>query len=359
MSPFIDLVSLDPGGVKLGPEDGFAESVHVFEEDDVLAINAALGSERPLLVRGEPGTGKSQLARAAAQLLGRALVSYTVNANTDTRDLLYHVDLVARLAEAQLMAARTDVSGADVDRALALDPFVSPGPLWWALSPGTASTQQENARSNHCPVRAPARAKEHGVVVLIDELDKAEEAVPNGLLDALGDRRFAVPGREAPVVLDHPRGPPLVVITTNEERTLPHAFVRRCWVRNLALPTHPAALYDYVMRRARAHFEKEVGRGGPAAGRRPLGSGPRESSGTSRSRRQVWPSTWTSCGRSRPSAAKRRLSGSCSTAWRGSRSASTWPWRAPPSTSPATSSGTGEGHPLVAGRPGAGRGPAQ
>lgn len=258
MTPFIDPAELHPDGVRLA-DDGLADSVHVFEQEDVLAINAALGSERPLLVRGEPGTGKSQLARAAAQVLGRAFVTYTVNANTDTRDLLYHVDLVARLAEAQLIAARgaSNVKF-NVDEALALDTFVSPGPLWWALSPGSASTQQQKARSCHCPVHAPDQAATQGVVVLIDEIDKAQEVVTNGLLDALGDRQFAVPGWKEPVRLDHPMGRPLVVITTNEERTLPNAFIRRCWVRNLALPTDPQELRRFVMQRARAQFPEVV-----------------------------------------------------------------------------------------------------
>src|SRR5215831_19488070 len=84
---------------------GLPDSVHVIDEDSILAINAALATGRPLLVRGEPGTGKSQLARAAAQALGRAFVSHAVDARTETRDLLWTVDAVARLAEAQVMGA--------------------------------------------------------------------------------------------------------------------------------------------------------------------------------------------------------------------------------------------------------------
>jgi len=235
-------------------DDGLPESVHVFEPDDLLALNAALATARPLLVRGEPGTGKSQLARAAAVALDRAFVHYTVNANTDTRDLLYQIDAVARLAEAQLMGAQ-GMAGRPLDEdRLALVNFTAPGPVWWALSPDTARAQHSTSKAPYCVVSNPAKAVERGVVVLVDEIDKADEAVPNGLLDALGDRRFAVPGRGASVALDHPGGAPLVVITTNEERALPDAFLRRCWVRHLALPSDDEDLKRFVVRRGEAHF---------------------------------------------------------------------------------------------------------
>src|SRR5262249_26015573 len=91
-----------------------------------------------------------------------------------------------------------------------------------------------------------------GAVVLVDELDKADSAVPNGLLDALGHGRFDVPGRE-PVALDRDRLP-LVVITTNEERALPDAFLRRCLVLHLALPERHDELVATLIARGRAHF---------------------------------------------------------------------------------------------------------
>ena len=81
------------------------ESCHIIDEDSLLAINATLATARPLLVRGEPGVGKSQLARAAAVALGRAFVPHAIDARTETRDLLWSVDAVARLAEAQLVGA--------------------------------------------------------------------------------------------------------------------------------------------------------------------------------------------------------------------------------------------------------------
>jgi MoxR-like ATPase len=92
------------------------------------------------------------------------------------------------------------------------------------------------------------------VVVLVDEIDKADPAVPNGLLDALGHGRFDVPG-DKPVVMDRARRP-LVVITTNEERALPDAFLRRCLVLHLALPGERAALVEELVARGRAHFRE-------------------------------------------------------------------------------------------------------
>lgn len=249
----LDAADLASRPLTLG-EDGLPPSVHVFEEEDVLALNAALATQRPLLVRGEPGTGKSQLARAAAAALGRAFVHYTVNANTDTRDLLFQVDAVARLAEAQLMGARGSASEAMIEERLALERFTAPGPVWWALAPGSAREQHARAQAPYCVVPDPDGAAERGVVVLVDEIDKADEAVPNGLLDALGDRRFAVPGRGDAVELDHPGATPLVVITTNEERALPDAFLRRCWVRHLTLPEDGEGLRRHVFRRGQAHF---------------------------------------------------------------------------------------------------------
>ena len=232
--------------------DGLPKSVHLFDRSSIVAINAALATSRPLLVRGEPGTGKSQLARAAAAVLDRTFVHYTVHANTDTRDLLYQVDAVARLGHAQLLAA---VKKADFDFAakqLDLDQFTAPGPLWWGFDPVGARGQPGGQRAPYCTVGRDADA--NGVVVLIDEIDKADAAVPNGLLDALGDRRFAVPGRPEPVAVKDSDLPPLIVITTNEERALPDAFLRRCWVLHLALPDTPAELRQFVLDRARAHF---------------------------------------------------------------------------------------------------------
>lgn len=93
----------DPGKpIELPRTGSLPGEWHVFEPRTVNAINAALAARRPLLVRGDPGVGKSQLARAAAQQLGRAFISFVVDSRTESRDLLYHFDAVQRLADAQI-----------------------------------------------------------------------------------------------------------------------------------------------------------------------------------------------------------------------------------------------------------------
>ena len=248
-------LELPPNGfIPLPPRGGLLESVHVIDEESVLAINAALATGRPLLVRGEPGTGKSQLARAAAEGLGRAFLSYAVDGRTETRDLLYSIDAVARLAEAQVMGARKDVKDEEVRRNIELIKFVQPGPLWWAFDWPSAHEQAELSKAEK-PDPVEEQAHERGAVVLVDEIDKADAAIPNGLLDALGSGRFAVPGR-APVARNTGRPAPLVVITTNEERSLPDAFLRRCLVLHLKLPEKREELVEVLIDRGGHHFPK-------------------------------------------------------------------------------------------------------
>ncbi len=218
---------------------------HVFDEDSVHAANGALAAGRPLLVRGEPGSGKSQLARAAAAKLGRPFVRHVVDAQTDARDLLYDFDGVGRLAQAQLLGALGGDQGAAFAK-LAEARFTRPGVLWWALNwDGAAATAAEWYRSEpsanggetaELGPEAPSgwtRAK--GVVVLIDELDKGDPSVPNGLLAALGDAWFDAPGGQV-VERDGDQGDPLIIVTTNGERALPAAFVRRCFVLDMPIP---------------------------------------------------------------------------------------------------------------------------
>lgn len=232
---------------------GMDSSVHVIDAESIEAVNAALAAGRPLLVRGEPGTGKSQLARAAAVALGRALVSHVVDSRTETRDLLWSLDAVARLAQAQLMGALHGADPEAVKQAIDVRRFVQPGPLWWAFQWHSAQKQALCVGSNEPPT-PPNWQPGHGVVVLIDEIDKADPAVPNGLLDALGHGRFDHPLGGGQVITMDRAHAPLVVITTNEERSLPDAFLRRCLVLQLALPEEPGALEDALMARARAHF---------------------------------------------------------------------------------------------------------
>jgi MoxR-like ATPase len=267
----------DDAVVKLAGTGDMPEAVHQFELRQVRAVNAALAARRPLLVRGEPGIGKSQLARAAAAALGRAFISHTVDARTESRDLLWHFDAVARLAEAQLVsallgtkAASTSKPATDPDsKTLATDPtkppdirawlaigrFLHPRALWWAFDWGDALAQA-NRVGVPSPPQPDGGDPAKGCLILIDEIDKAEADVPNGLLEALGAGRFNPQGRAEPVTA---KGiAPLVVITTNEERALPDAFVRRCLVLHLRLPSDPTQLAERLIERGQAHFGKRI-----------------------------------------------------------------------------------------------------
>ncbi|GAB0150500.1 hypothetical protein McPS_32420 [Marichromatium sp. PS1] len=231
---------------------------HRFEPEQLKAINAALSAGRPLLVRGEPGIGKSQLARAAAKVLKRAFVQHVVDARTESHDLLWHFDAVGRLAAAQvegvLQSRHKSCAkryGSDPKKHLAVRHFLYPRALWWAFDHQDAASQAPDAAAEQ-PPQLDGGDWESGCVVLIDEIDKAESDVPNGLLEALGAQRFVPPGRSQPVLA---KGPPLlVIITTNEERVLPDAFIRRCLVLHLTLPREREALIARLMERGCTHF---------------------------------------------------------------------------------------------------------
>jgi len=122
---------------------GTPEQVHVFSAREILAIETAIAARRALLVRGEPGTGKTQLAKAAAVVLKRAFVSFVVDSRSESRDLLWHFDAVARLADAQvygaLLGRRGDLAPSGSDEAEVLkdlrakldtDNFIHPRALW-------------------------------------------------------------------------------------------------------------------------------------------------------------------------------------------------------------------------------------
>lgn len=244
-------VDVQPGArIELARLGSLPDQIHVFDEDIVQAVNAALAARRPLLARGEPGVGKSQLARAVAKHLGRAYVQHVVDARTESNDLLWHFDAVERLAEAQLAGALREDPEA-VRRRLMTENFLRPGPLWWAFDWKDAEKQARLDRMS-APPQPDGGDPERGCVVLVDEIDKAETDVPNGLLEALGAGAFKPFGRAKPVVAVGPT--PLVVITTNEERALPDAFIRRCLVLFLELPKPGDALIKFLVQRGRAHF---------------------------------------------------------------------------------------------------------
>jgi MoxR-like ATPase len=224
-----------PKDLKVSPPDKNLH--HIFDEADCYALWAAYSAGRPLLVRGKPGTGKSQMAKAIAHHLNWAFVSEVIRGSTELCDLHWHFDAIGRLGEAQAMSY-TD----DDKRKAALNPlnFLSPSAFWWAYNWESAE-QQFDPVCKTC-LRPKPEDKEgwhkNGVVLLIDEIDKAEPDLPNGLLETLGHYEFTVP------YIDHEDGKNLikatpekllVIITTNEERELPTAFVRRCFVHTLKM----------------------------------------------------------------------------------------------------------------------------
>jgi MoxR-like ATPase len=198
--------------------DRTGEPVYEYTPEIELAVNVALATGRPLLVRGPSGAGKSSLARSVAHRLGWRYYDQTVTSRTSAQDLLWTYDGVGRLNDAQDPRRKLkDTSG-----------YVKPGVLWWAF---------ERASALEFDSKEPGRPQpdSEDSVVLIDEIDKAEPDVPNNLLLPVGSLMFYVADarRAVRAPAEHP---PLIVITTNEERQLPAAFLRRCVVLQLKPP---------------------------------------------------------------------------------------------------------------------------
>ena len=172
---------------------------YVATDDLKTAVNAAIILERPLLVKGEPGTGKTVLAREIAQALGAPIIEWHIKSTTKAQQGLYEYDAVARLRDSQLGEKKVhDISN-----------YIRRGKLWEAF---TADQRP---------------------VLLIDEIDKADIEFPNDLLQELDRMEFFV-YETGETVKAHRR--PIVIITSNNEKELPDAFLRRCFFHYIRFP---------------------------------------------------------------------------------------------------------------------------
>ncbi len=214
--------------LSLAATDRFPAAGHLWSQPEIDALILAWAAHRPLLVRGEAGSGKSQIARAAAKVLGSEppLVE-VIHPRFEALDLLYRLDAVERLSDAQLR--RVDPTN---------ERYVKHGRLWDAV--------EQAGEGRPVPV------------LLIDEIDKADADVPNALLEVFGNRSFNVPPLKHRIVRAEAGRLPLIVITTNEERELPPAFVRRCVVLNLNPPGEQNAFVEWLVARGRVHRHLDV-----------------------------------------------------------------------------------------------------
>ena len=172
---------------------------YIASRDLEVAVNAAVALQRPLLIKGEPGTGKTVLAHEVAQAFGRDLIEWHVKSTTKAQQGLYEYDAVSRLRDSQLGDARvTDIAN-----------YIVRGKLWDAFE------------------------ADEPAVVLIDEIDKADIEFPNDLLLELDRMQFYVYETQRTVAAKHR---PVVIITSNNEKELPDAFLRRCFFHYIRFP---------------------------------------------------------------------------------------------------------------------------
>ncbi len=202
--------------------------VYVYSPRVILALNVALATNRPLLISGEPGSGKSTLAQNAAAALRWWYYKEMITSRTQAADLLWTFDALRRLNDANTAGQQL----------LSKQYYVDPGKLWWALNPTSAQSrggpqipEEHRARDPGTP---PREAGLNQAVILLDEIDKADPDVPNDLLEAFDLQAFTIRETNAPVKAERQV---LLVLTTNGERELPPAFLRRCVSLTLDPPT--------------------------------------------------------------------------------------------------------------------------
>lgn len=226
------------------------EAYHHFDQKQALAVMAATAIGRPLLLTGEPGCGKTQMARAAAQVLGMPMTGLVVNERTEPEDLCFCFDALRRLSDANSREVQLRAESA----------YLSAGPLWWAFN-HTSAKEHKGTRSCRPDMAADSsspRDFSNGVAVLIDEIDKADRSVPNSLLEPLGSLSFQVPYLGESIACDKGNSP-LIIITSNGEQQLPQAFVRRCLVLDMSLDDSSRDLFvNILVPRGKALFEDRL-----------------------------------------------------------------------------------------------------